>query len=156
MSQPMQELSEFDMRGQRDYVGSPGVGSGTGESRMVGLVLFAGTIMILTGALEVIIGLTAIFFNGYFEATKDPLVTNNYDAWGWVHTVLGAAAIAAGVGLYGGRVWARVLGILFSLSCAVVSFAFLSVAPFMSGTVLALSLVCAFAIIVHGEELKDW
>ena len=123
---------------------------------MVGLVLFAGTIMILTGALEVIIGLTAIFFNGYFEATKDPLVTSNYDAWGWVHTVLGSVAIVAGVGLYSGRLWARILGILFSLVAAVVSFGFLSVAPFMSGTVLALCIVCAFAIIVHGEELKDW
>ena len=156
MSQPMQELSEFDVRSGRDYVGSPGVGGDVGESRMVGFVLFTGTIMILTGALEVIIGLTALFFNGYFEATKDLLVTSNYDAWGWVHTVLGSVAIVAGVGLYSGRLWARVLGILFSLVAAVVSFGFLSVAPFMSGTVIALCIVSAYAIIVHGEELQEW
>lgn len=156
MSQPMQELSEFDVRSQRDYVGSPGVGADVGESRMTGFVLFAGTIMILTGALEVIIGLTAVFFNGYFEATKDPLVTSNYDAWGWTHTVLGAVAIVAGVGLFRGRLWARVVGILFSLVGAVVSFGFLSVAPFMSGTVIALCIVSAYAIIVHGEELQEW
>lgn len=153
-SQPMQGLSEFDVRGERDYVGSPGVGGG--ESRMVGFVLFAGTIMILTGALEVILGLTAVFFDEYFDATRNPLVTNNYDVWGWAHTFLGSVAIVAGVGLFGGHLWARILGILFALSCAVVSFGFLSVAPFMSGTIIALCIVCVFAITIHGEELQDW
>ncbi len=157
MSQPPQGLSEFDLRGQRDYVGSPGVGSGAeGESRMMGFVLFAGTIMILVGVFEVIIGMTALFFNGYFEATKDPLVTSDYDAWGWMHTVLGSVAILAGIGLYRGKLWARILGILFALTCAVVNLGFLSVAPFMSVTVIVLCIVCVFAITVHGAELEEW
>jgi hypothetical protein len=157
MSQPPQGLSEFDVRGQHDYVGSPGVGSGAaGESRMMGFVLFAGTIMIIVGVFEVIIGMTALFFNGYFEATKDPLVTSDYDAWGWTHTVLGAVAILAGLGLYRGKLWARILGILFALTCAVVNLGFLSVAPFMSVTVIVLCIVCVFAITVHGAELEEW
>jgi hypothetical protein len=157
MSQTPHGLSEFDVRGQREYAGSPAGGSeAAGESRMLGFVLFAGTIMILVGVFEVIIGMTALFFNGYFEATKDPLVTSNYDAWGWTHTVLGAVAILAGLGLFRGKLWARILGILFALTCAVVNLGFLSVAPFMSVTVIALCIVCVFAITVHGAELEEW
>jgi hypothetical protein len=157
MSQTPQGLSEFDVRGQRDYAGSPGGGSGAaGESRMLGFVLFAGTIMILVGVFEVIIGMTALFFNGYFDATQDPLVTSNYDAWGWTHTVLGAVAIVAGLGLFRGKLWARILGILFALTCAVVNLGFLSVAPFMSVTVIVLCIVSVFAITVHGAELEEW
>lgn len=157
MSQTPHGLSEFDVRGQREYAGSPAGGSeAAGESRMLGFVLFAGTIMILVGVFEVIIGMTALFFNGYFEATKDPLVTSNYDAWGWTHTVLGAVAVLAGLGLFRGKLWARILGILFALTCAVVNLGFLSVAPFMSVTVIALCIVCVFAITVHGAELEEW
>jgi hypothetical protein len=156
MSQtPQQGLTEFDVRGQRSW-DRPSGSAATGETRMVGLVLFAGTIMLLTGVFEVIIGLTALFFNGYFEATQDPLVTSNYDAWGWTHTVLGALAVVAGLGLYRGKLWARILGILFALSCAVVNLGFLSVAPFMSVTVIVLCILCVFAITVHGAELEDW
>ncbi len=156
MSQmPQQRLTEFDVRGQRSWDSPAGSGP-TGESRMVGLVLFSGTIMLLVGVFEVIIGMTALFFNGYFEATQDPLVTSNYDAWGLTHTLLGALAIVAGLGLYKGKLWARILGILFALSCAVVNLGFLSVAPFMSVTVIVLCILCVFAITVHGAELEDW
>jgi hypothetical protein len=157
MSQPQQGLTEFDLRGQRDYVGSPGVGGGDGaESRMMGFVLFAGTVMILVGAFEVILGLTALFSSGYYDTAQDPLVTSDFDAWGWMHTVLGAVAILAGLGLYRGKLWARILGILFALTCAVVNLGFLSVAPFLSATVIVLCIVCVFAITVHGAELEDW
>jgi hypothetical protein len=156
MSQaPQQRLTEFDVRGQRSWDTPAGSGA-TGESRMVGLVLFAGTVMLLVGVFEVIIGMTALFFNGYFEATQDPLVTSDYDAWGWTHTLLGALAIVAGLGLYKGKLWARILGILFALTCAVVNLGFVAVAPFMSVSVIVLCIVCVFAITVHGAELEDW
>jgi hypothetical protein len=157
MSQPPQGLTEFDLRGQRDYVGSPGVGRGdAGQSRMMGFVLFTGTVMILVGVFEVILGLTALFSSGYFGVTQDPLVTSDFDAWGWLHTVLGAVAVVAGLGLFRGKLWARMLGILFALTCAVVNLGFLSVAPFMSVSIIVLCIVCVFAITVHGAELEDW
>lgn len=157
MSQPPQGLTEFDLRGQRDYVGSPGVGRGdTGQTRMMGLVLFAGTMMILVGAFEVIFGMTALLSSGYFDTTQDPLVTSDFDVWGWTHVVLGSVAVVAGVGLFRGKLWARIVGILFALTCAVVNLGFLSVAPFISGTIIVLCMVCVFAITVHGAELEEW
>lgn len=156
MSQAPQGLTEFDVRGQRTPPGAPGTRSGARpESRMVGFVLFAGTIMVLVGVFEAILGLTAVFFNGYFEATQDPLVTSDYDTWGWVHTALGTLAVVAGIGLYQGKLWARILGILFALSAAVVNLGFVSVAPFWSVSIIVLCVICVFAITVHGEELAE-
>ena len=155
--QQPQDLSEFDVRAaqpaDREAWGGPGA---SGQSRFVGWVLFAGTIMILTGIFEAVLGLTAEFFNGYFEATKDPLVVNDYDSWGWMHTILGSLAVVAGVGLFSGKLWARVLGILFAFCMAIVNLGFLSVAPIWSVTVIVLSVICIFAITVHGAELRDW
>jgi hypothetical protein len=156
MSQVPQGLTEFDMRGQRSPSDYQGLGAGAeGQSRLVGFVFFAGTVMILTGTFEVVLGLTAVFSKSYFDTTSDPLLTNDYNAWGWMHTALGSLAIVAGAGLFGGKLWARILGILFALSCAVVNLGFLSVAPFMSATIIVLCLVCVFAITVHGAELED-
>jgi hypothetical protein len=123
---------------------------------MVGWVLFAGTMMILIGAFEAILGLTALFSSGYYEVTQDPLVTNDFDVWGWGHLFLGGVAVAAGFGLFRGKLWARVLGILFALTCAVVNLGFLSFAPFWSAIIIALCAICVFAITVHGEELREW
>jgi hypothetical protein len=156
MSQSEQRLSEFDVR-QRSGDLAADYGSGAEpESRMLGFVMFAGTIMILTGLFEVTLGLVAVFFNGYFEATQDPLVTSDYDAWGWLHMFLGSLAIVAGVGLFRGKLWARILGIVFALSCAVVSLGFVSVAPIWSVSVIVLCVISIFAITVHGAELEEW
>lgn len=128
---------------------------GMDETRAVRLVEFAGVMMVLVGGFEVVMGLTAAFANGYFEATKDPLVTANYDVWGWLHVALGTLAVLAGVGLFRGRMWARVLGVVFAMSCAIVNIGFVAVAPIWSIAVTALCVVVIWAIVVHGREL-DW
>jgi hypothetical protein len=156
MSQPSEHLTESDVRGQRSPDNGVGAGSGGGESRMVGWVLFAGVIMILVGAFEAIVGLTALVSSGYFEVTQDPLVTDDLDIWGWTHLVLGGVAVAAGFGLFRGKLWARIIGILFSLVIAVVNIGFVSFAPILSVIIIAMSVICVFAITVHGEELREW
>ena len=145
---------EFEHDGRAEPSWATDNPPGAQETGSVKLVLFAGVVMIIVGVFEVIMGLTAAFFNGYFEATKDPLVTANYDVWGWVHVALGTVAIVAGAGLFRGKLWARILGILFALSCAVVNLGFLAVAPIWSVTVIVLCVVVVWAIIVHGEELS--
>jgi uncharacterized membrane protein len=85
-------------------------------TRWVGWVVFAGIMMILLGSFQAIEGLVAIFDRGYYLVGPEGLVVNvDYTAWGWVHLLLGAAAVTAGFGLIAGNMAARVVGVVVAV-----------------------------------------
>lgn len=122
----------------------------------VGWVFFASMMMIMVGAFQAIMGLTAIFDDGYYIATRSGLLVNvDYTAWGWTHLVLGAVAVAAGFGLLAGQMWARIVGIAMALVSSVVNLAFMAAYPLWSIAVITLDVLVIYAIAMHGKEMKD-
>ncbi|MDQ1636586.1 MAG: hypothetical protein QOJ32_3395, partial [Frankiaceae bacterium] len=92
-----------------------------------GWIAFAGIVMILAGTFEAFEGLTALFKDQFFVVTNNGLlVSANYTAWGWVHLALGAVVVAAGCGVFIGKTWARVVGVILAMLSAIVNLAFLS------------------------------
>ena len=82
----------------------------------VGWISFAGIIMILAGTFEAFEGLAALFNDKFFVVTNNGLlVTADYTAWGWVHLILGCVVVAAGCGVFVGKTWARVVGIVLAM-----------------------------------------
>src|SRR4051794_11025747 len=78
----------------------------------VGFVVFGGVMLALLGGFQAIEGLVAIFKDNYYLVTRNGLLINvDYTTWGWVHLVIGLVAVVAGLGIFTGRMWARVLGI---------------------------------------------
>jgi hypothetical protein len=74
------------------------------SSAWVGWVVFAAVLVIVMGAFEAIEGLVAIFKDQYYLVPSTGLVVSvDYTVWGWVHLLLGLAAVAAGIGLLQGR-----------------------------------------------------
>lgn len=128
----------------------------TGEStRWTGWVVFAGVMMILLGAFQVIEGLVAIFHDGYYLVGANGLVVNvDYTAWGWFHFILGLVAVGAGFGLMTGNVVARVLGIAVAVISAILNLAFIAAYPVWSTVIIAVDVIVIYAIAVHGRELK--
>lgn len=121
-----------------------------------GWVFFASMMMIMIGAFQAIMGLTALFDDGWYITTSNGLVVNfDYTAWGWTHLVLGAVAVAAGFGLLAGQMWARIVGVAMALVSAVVNLAFMAAYPFWSLIVITLDVVVIYAIAMHGKEMKD-
>lgn len=121
----------------------------------VGWVVFASVMMLMVGTFQVINGLTALFRSGYYVVPQNDLVINvDFAGWGWAHIALGALAIAAGIGLLAGQMWARVVGIAMALVSAVVNLAFIPAYPLWSITVIALDVVVIYAIAMHGKEIK--
>lgn len=128
----------------------------TPRSGWVGWIIFGAMMMVLAGTFHVISGLTALYNSSYYLVGSDNLLVSvNFTTWGWTHLILGIVAVAAGIGLFSGRMWARVAGIAVAMVSALVNLAFLSAYPVWSLTVIALDILVVYAIAVHGEELQE-
>ncbi|QWZ08658.1 hypothetical protein KRR39_01990 [Nocardioides panacis] len=148
--------------GATETTGAPGVPQQRGyqappePSAWTGWVTFAAMMMVLLGVFQAIAGLVALFDDGYYLVGPSGLVVNvNYTTWGWVHLIVGLAALAAGFGLFRGAMWARVLGITVASISAIVNFAFIAAFPFWALTMITLDVIFIYAIAAHGRELQN-
>jgi hypothetical protein len=124
-------------------------------SGWVGWVVFAAVIAITMGAYEAIMGLVAIFNDEYYLVGSSGLVVSvDYTVWGWVHLLVGLAAVAAGVALLRGRSWGRVIVIGLAGLSALVNLGFLAAYPVWSVMVIAFDVIVIYALTVHWKELK--
>ena len=118
-----------------------------------GWVVFAGTMMLMLGSFHAVAGLVALFKDEYFLVGKSGLVVNvDYTTWGWVHIVFGVLVAAAGVALYVGATWARVVAVGVALLSALLNLAFLSAYPVWSAIMIALDILVIYAVTAHGAE----
>lgn len=121
----------------------------------VGWVYFAGFMLVLSGILQSLAGLTALLNDEYFVITKRAILSIDITAWGWIHLVLGVIVLCAGVALFKGSMWARVVGVIVAIASFIAQFAFVSSYPIWSITAMVISLLVIYALTVHGNEAKD-
>jgi hypothetical protein len=122
----------------------------------VGLLVFAGIMLILAGAFQAIDGLIALFNDELYVVRPNGLVINlDYTAWGWTHLLLGILLIAAGYAVLSGRVWGRTLGVIAALLSAIVNFAFIPAYPVWSILIITVDVLVIYALIAHGGELRE-
>jgi hypothetical protein len=121
----------------------------------VGLVVFGGVLLALTGGFQIMQGFVAILRDEYFYVTRDGLlITMDYTAWGWTHLGLGLIAVGTGIGVLAGQMWARVVGIIIAVLSALVNLAFLSAYPIWSTIIIAMDVLVIYALTMHGSEVK--
>jgi hypothetical protein len=121
----------------------------------VGWVTFAALILIILGCFHAIQGLVALFDDQKFLVTDGGLIVSvDYTTWGWVHLIGGIILALAGISLFAGRLWARIVGVLAAMVSALVNVAFLSAYPIWSAVMIALDILIIWAITVHGAEMK--
>lgn len=117
-----------------------------------GMIVFAGTMMLMLGSFHAIAGLVALFQDDYFFVSKDGLVvTVDYTAWGWAHLILGVVVAIAGAALFSGALWARITAVVVALVSSLVNLAFLSAYPLWSGIMIALDILVIYAVTAHGN-----
>jgi hypothetical protein len=111
---------------------------------------FAGVVFYLVGALNVIGGLGALFKDEVFVAGNEVLIADA-TAWGWFLLILGLVQLAVGWGIFRGRGWARLTGVLLAFVSAVLHIAFLVAFPIFSLVTIALSVVVIYGLMVQDE-----
>lgn len=133
----------------------PQPGQTRNRSGWAGWVLFAGILMILIGAFQVIAGLVALFRDTYYLVTSSGLLVSvDYTTWGWVHLILGLVIAAAGLAVMRGALWGRIIGIVLACLSALANLAFLAASPVWSLLVIAMDVLVIFALAVHGSEVR--
>ncbi len=129
---------------------------GTEMTGWVGWIGFASIMMMLLGAFHVFAGFIALFQDQYYKVSRSGLTVHvSYDVWGWVHIIGGALIIAAAIGLFAGRLWARAIAVILCMFSAVINIGFLAADPIWSVIMITLNILVIWAITVHGSELKD-
>jgi hypothetical protein len=119
----------------------------------VGLVVFAAIMMIMIGVFHAISGLAALFDDTFYVATPNYLLEFDVTTWGWIHLIAGILVALAGVALFSGQTWARVVGIMLAFLSAIANFAFIPYYPVWSLLMIALNVFVIWALAAHGREM---
>jgi hypothetical protein len=129
-------------------------GPSTGWTGWIG---FAGMMLILIGCFHAIAGFVGLFKDDYYVVSKQNLLISvDYTAWGWIHIAFGLIAVAVGIGMLAGQMWARIVGVIFAIVSALANLAFLSAYPVWSVMVIAFDIIVIWALTVHGGEMKEY
>jgi hypothetical protein len=107
---------------------------------------FAASLLTLIGTFQIFAGLTAIFNDNFFVATRNYTFDLDTTAWGWVHLIVGVLIVATGVGLFGRRTWAGVTAIFLAMLSALTQFLFIPYYPFWAITLIALDVWVIWAL----------
>jgi hypothetical protein len=120
-----------------------------------GWVVFAATMLLLIGGMNVIQGLVALFDEGYLvTATKEKLLLVDVDAWGVVMIVWGAIMVGGGLLLVAGKGAGRWFAIVVAFVSALLQLGFLSAYPIWSTIVIALDVFVIFALTARWHEAR--
>src|SRR6185436_15775346 len=138
-----------------NYAGDGVTSTQSEPTAWVGMVIFAGTMLLMLGALQAMEGLVAIFQDDYYLVTRNGMIVSlDYTAWGWTHLIIGLIAVGVGIGVFAGQMWARVAGIVVAAVSILVNVAFLPAYPSWIMIVIGIDVLVIYALAVHGKEMK--
>jgi len=124
---------------------------------MAGWIGFAGIMMLVIGAVDMLQGLIAIIEDEYFVPTRAGMLLVDLTAWGWFMLFWGALLALVGLGLLAAQGWARWTGIvLVSLNILVqLGFAGDSSYPLWALTAMILNIVVLYALTARWTESAE-
>jgi hypothetical protein len=113
------------------HVGGTHAGPATrGPSPAVaGWTLAAAVLMIFGGALAIFEGIAAIADDRVFSSTGQYSYEFSLNGWGITHIVLGSVIFVAGLALFTGAMWARVVGVVLAGLSMIANFMWLPYTP---------------------------
>ncbi len=112
-----------------------------------GWLAFAGTLIVLVGAFNLVDGVVAVSKHEY---VVDDLLFGDLTAWGWVMIAFGAAQLAAGVAILARAFWGSLVGIVLAGVNAVAQLGFLRHYPVWSTIIIAVDVLVIYALTAYG------
>lgn len=118
----------------------------------VGLVVFAGVMMMLIGTFHALTGLAAILENEFFVVGPRYAYELDVTAWGWLHLIYGVIVAVAGWQIFSGATWARLVGITLAALSAVGNFFFIPYQPVWAILMIALAVLVIAALSAYSPR----
>lgn len=120
----------------------------------VGWIWFAALMMMLLGFFSALYGLVALLDDDYYVVGAQGLLVFDLTQWGWIHLILGLAAMVTGFALRRGAMWARVLAVVIASVNAIAQFTFMSAHPWWAAIAIVFDVLVIWAVIRHGGEMQ--
>lgn len=114
-------------------------------NRVTGWWVFAGILLFVSGALNIIYGIAAISDSKFFTENAT-LIATNLNTYGWVTLILGIIEFTAAFSLFAGGGWGRFVGIVSAGIASIVYLLAIPAAPFFSLALFALSLIILYEL----------
>jgi hypothetical protein len=120
--------------------------------RGAGRVVFAATLLIFVGIINVIYGIGALDDANYF-VNDTRFILDNLNTLGWVLIIVGLIQLTGGFSLFSGNPYGRVVGVVGgTLGALSALFSIGGANPWWSLIVFVLCLYVVHGILVYGEE----
>jgi len=119
----------------------------------VGFTVFAATMMVIGGVFQAMQGLIALFNDTFYVVGQKWAFQFDITGWGWIHLIVGAVVVVAGVFLFRGAVWARAVGVAVAAVSAVLNFMWLPHYPIWSILIIAVDVLVIWALTAHGRDI---
>src|SRR3954468_14244194 len=116
-----------------------------------GWVTFAGVLLVIAGALNVIYGIAAIGNSKFFVANTK-YIFSDLKTWGWIALIVGILQVLAAGSLWAGGLYGRIVGIGAASLSAIAALLSIPGYPFWSLAIFALDVVIIHQITTRGTE----
>lgn len=120
--------------------------------RTSGWVLFAGTYVLIAGALNALWGVTALAKKDYF--IEGGLVWSDLDLWGSIAIVIAVVQIVTGVLLLARNTFGILMAIVVSMCALLVNFVTFGAYPAWSAVALVCNGLVLWAVTAHSEAFE--
>jgi hypothetical protein len=124
-----------------------------GTSGPTGWAVFAGTVLAIVGAFNVIYGLAAIFRDEVITTTGSAVIVWDVTKWGWILLIFGILQLLAGMALFAGSSWARWFAVVLAGLNAIGNVGFLTVQPIWTTLIIALDILVIYQLTARWEAV---
>jgi hypothetical protein len=107
---------------------------------------FAGIMLIIGGAFQVIEAIAALVNDEYILVLPNYVFSLDLTGWGVIHLLIGLILAAVGVFLLLGKGWARIAGIVVAGISALINFSWLPYAPLWAILLIGVDVLVIWAL----------
>ncbi|WUL62703.1 hypothetical protein OHS16_30110 [Streptomyces sp. NBC_00344] len=111
-----------------------------------GWITFAAVMMIFGGVMAIFQGIAAIAKDDVFVTTRNYAYSFDLTSWGWIHLALGVLVFLAGLALFRGALWARIIGVVLASLLMVANFMWLPHYPLWALVLIAINAFVIWAL----------
>jgi len=119
----------------------------------VGVTTAAAILLIVGGICHTMEGFVGIATHEFYVVGQKWIFQFDVTTWGWIHVVVGALAVIAGIGLFFGAIWARTLAIVIAAISIVANFLWLPYYPVWAVLIIAFDTFVIWALTAHGGDV---
>jgi hypothetical protein len=121
----------------------------------VSIAFITGALLVASGMIAFMYGASALLFGSGTEQATGVLFHVGSKAWGATHATAGILLFAAGLNMFSGNKWSRIVGLGISIIVLLAGIASLAESPVFGTFLILLNLFIIWALWFHWRSVKE-